>query len=102
MTQDQYNQIGVVEGQQAAKTSMDMTYYHDVSNNMYYEVPVGVTYLTDSFGQFSGYRTVSGQVVSVDSLTGIDATQYNSLGLKEGLAAAKTSMVATHVIQGGR
>ena len=31
---------GVQEGQQAAQTSMNMTYYH--YNNMFYKIPEGV------------------------------------------------------------
>ena len=71
---------------------MNETYYHDVTNGMYYKVPKGVIYLTNAAGAFTGYQTASGQTVSVTGLTGLTQAQYNHIGMVEGAQAASTSM----------
>lgn len=89
--------IGIVEGQQAAQTSINDTYYH-AENGLYYRVPTGVDYLVNGAGHFQGYQTSSGQFVNVDTLSGLTQDQYNNIGVTQGQQAATTSQTDTHVL----
>lgn len=47
--------VGVKEGQQAAQTSMDDTYYH--FNDMYYKIPENSIIMRNAANQFTGYES---------------------------------------------
>jgi len=97
LTQNQYNNIGVQEGQKAAQTSINMTYYHS-RNGMYYHVPVGVEYLTNATGNFIGYRENNGTVVSVNDMDSLDQTQFNTIGFTGSVVGNEASNIG--VVEG--
>jgi hypothetical protein len=96
---DDATQIGQYEGAKAAQTSINDSYYHS-ANGLYYKVPSGVEYVTSENGDLQGYRTNSGVFVGVSSLTGINQTAYNNLGVdagKVGVVAGNVGVAAGHI-----
>jgi len=111
--------IGVKEGQAAATTSIDDTYLH--YGNSYYRIPVGAIVQYGTNNILTGYQTSTGELVTVSNMTALTqsqemathigqyegakaaqiSTSINNIGVKEGAAAATTSMDDTYVHYGG-
>jgi len=83
---------GATQGQQAAATSMNMTYYH--YNGMYYKLPENALIMRNSQNEFTGYQTSSGQTIGLASMVGLNQEQFSALhiGKYEGVQAAMTSI----------
>ena len=99
--------VGVIAGQQAMKTSEDETYVMHAGHK--FVIPAGCTAMYNSLDAFTGYMNSKGVMTNIGVLmakAGINAAQVGinagNIGVEEGMKAAQTSMNATYVMYNGQ